>query len=275
MKHSLTLTALVLGALSLIALGQDGAPIPEKAQAPEAKPKAVTKQVIVERDGEDGPRRGVVIVQGGDGPPDVVFLDGDALDDLELGLPGLDGHEGPAVGGRFRLALGKDGEGFDFSVDGPPSPEQLEQLHQRIRAKLAQAGIEHDIPLPPMLLDPAKRAEWTKQAAARRAELLKATQARQRQALLGELKLGAEEAAVIGPLLDKVLGERRTLAEKVAAARRPLRGAADREAARALLRDYRAQRERDEQPLEKAQAELRALLTLGQEALLVARGLLE
>lgn len=272
-----TLMMLALGGLTLggVAFAQDKDA--KKAEGKDAK--TVTKEVIIEQDG-DGPKTGVVILKEGDGPPNVMILEGDDLDDLELDLEHDLEHPGAQMKGRMKLNFGStDGKGgdFEFSFDGPPDPEQLKKIQERVRAHLKKAGIDREFNLP--MLDPAKRAEWAKKAKARRAKAEAARLARQRAALLKEMKVGAEESAVVGPLLEKVLVERRALARKLSTARRALvkqtRATTDLVAAKKLVADYRTQRTQDGGALSKAQEELRGLLTIRQEALLVARDLLD
>ena len=230
--------------------------------------------MIVEQEG-DGPKTGVVILRENDGPPNVMILEGDELDDLDLDL---DLHEPGKHAGKARMSLKLGGEGFDFTFDGPPDPEKMKAIQEKIRAHLKKAGIDKDIRLP-MMFDPAKRAEWAKKAKERRAKMLAKMQARQRDRLLKELKVDAEEAAVLGPLLDKVLTERRSLKQREAKARRTLRkdskAAADKATAEKIVKAFRDRKAQDGAALAKAREELRGLLTIRQEAILVGRGLLD
>lgn len=266
MKHALT--ALTSLALIVPAFAQQG---PEEGDAPQT----VREEVEVEEDGS-GRRTGVVIRQEGDGPPEVLFLDGDELDALGLDL------EAPGKSGaKMRLSFGAGGETFDFEFDGPPSPEQLKNVQEQVRARLKAAGIEHDFQLPALPhLDPKRRAELNAKAKVRAAERAEQARARLVGQLLDLLEAKDDERAALAPLLEAVLKQREASLQQRRAARKALLKAVRerddlKSAAPELVRQHRAEHERSAAALTEARTALRSVLTLRQEAQLVARGLLE
>ncbi len=104
--------------------------------------------------------------------------------------------------------------------------------------------------------------------------------ARLRAQALEALALGAEEAAVITPLLDAALQRREAAASEAEAQRRALleklaQAQGDDEAAVALLEAFRAERATARAATAQVQDQLREVLTVEQEAKLVALGVLE
>ena len=203
MKHALialTSLALIAPAFAQDKTTQDKT-TPDKTQEQEAPgPRTLREEVEVEEDAS-GRRTGVVILQENDGPPEVFFLDGDELDAMGLDL------ERPAQGGaKMRLSFGAGGETFDFEFDGPPSPEQLSKIQEQVRARLKEAGIEHDFKLPPLPhFDHERRAELAAKAKASAAERAEKARARLVEQLLDLLEAKGDERAALAPLLAAVL----------------------------------------------------------------------
>ena len=96
---------------------------------------------------------------------------------------------------------------------------------------------------------------------------------------LRALALLPEEAAVVEPLLDALLAAREAAERDGEQSRRRLlgqaRGAPDAAALTGLLEEHRRERGRGLGAVRQAQARLREVLTVGQEARLVGIGLLD
>jgi Spy/CpxP family protein refolding chaperone len=102
---------------------------------------------------------------------------------------------------------------------------------------------------------------------------------RLREEALSALALGADEAAVVTPLLDAALQARETVRTDAETQRRQLletlKETTDADAVSKLLEQYRAARSGDRSTIQQAQEQLREVLTLEQEAKLVGLGILE
>lgn len=102
---------------------------------------------------------------------------------------------------------------------------------------------------------------------------------RLREEALAALALGADEAAVVTPLLDAALTARETIRTDAETQRRQLleslKETTDADAVSKLLEQFRAARGGDRTTIQTAQDQLREVLTLEQEAKLVGLGILE
>lgn len=96
--------------------------------------------------------------------------------------------------------------------------------------------------------------------------------------VLKQLKLGDEEAAVVGPLIDGLLETEKLLGQAQAERKKAFAVAAlasdDDEALTKLLETYRKEKAEDEKTIAKARESFREVLSPGQEAKAVALGLL-
>lgn len=102
---------------------------------------------------------------------------------------------------------------------------------------------------------------------------------RLREEAVKALALGEEEQAVVLPLLDTVLETRKLVMQEQARRRdaflESVRSTTDAGALTQLLTDYRAAREADKAQVTQAQAQLREVLTVEQEAKLVGLNILD
>lgn len=147
-------------------------------------------------------------------------------------------------------------------IDEVLTPEQrakLQELQTTMRERMRERGGERG----PMGRGPDRGA----------------MQRRLREQAVSELKLGPEEATVVLPLLDAVFETRRLLEEEHEKRReaflRSVHETTDPQQLNTLLLDYRAARESDRAQVKQSMDQLREVLTLEQEARLVALNVLD
>lgn len=263
MLKTILLSAFSVALLSLTAVAQD---TPHTHDAPEDGPVVVEKKAVV-----------VMEEQDGDGPPQVIILEGDDLDGFDLDLD-LDMH-GDGVHkrvGKFKMRDGNETMEFDLDLSGDGNGDvekHLKAVRKKLKGLKGMEGMQD-------LLDPEKRGAFIERmktrAKARRKQSSEAKAKREREDAIKSLKLEDEVAAVVVPLLDAVLETQRRVAREDTARRKGLRkGAQDDEALRPKLDALRAASKKDAQDLGAARAELRQILTLEQEIELVLRGILD
>lgn len=266
MKIRCSRLAAVLGlALLCPALGQEPPPPPPPPGGWEDGPPPLPPGGW----GEDGPPPPPPGGWGEDGPPPgPPPLPGLPLPLLEreLGLSAQQMEQARAIDRGLREAVR---EAFQAGPEG---------ARERIEALMEGAWTGLDPLLTPEQREKA-RALRERMASRRPGPPGRPDRARLRSEALRALALEAEEAAVVVPLLDALLAAREAAERDGERLRRQLlgqvRGTSDAAAVTGLLEEHRRERERGMGALREAQARLREVLTVGQEARLVGIGLLE